>query len=206
MTKAKRKKGSDTSFADDRVLDQMVAAQATDAYKYATRAKLAAQQWAQFVDSNGPAVGLLAAGAIKLCAAAFPGAIGAKLLIEQKKGSDVEVLLPVTGELVAAGDAVAATKPTPAQMRASLSGWWARTLEEISWLQAELGSNTGAFASAIPPDRRHDLSTLLDAVWHRMVRPTDLTVDTPAEFAGLDFTPAVAESAERNRPLRAARK
>ncbi len=101
LTKVKRS----TAKADPSLMpDATLAAAAMQ------RQRESAESAARLVDAEGPAIGLITSGVLKLCASAFPDAIGAKLVIEQDEYKTVELHLPVHPALTAS-PATVATEP-----------------------------------------------------------------------------------------------
>ncbi len=141
------------------------------------RQRDSAEAAARLVDAEGPAIGLITAGVLKLCASAFPNAIGAKLVIEEEGNRDVEIHLPVHPALTA--DHATVATESPRQTRARFRAWWARILEEVHAVETELGNKT-SLAEAFPDRVAHDLSLKLGQVWSEMA--TSFVLESPTEF------------------------
>jgi hypothetical protein len=69
-----------------------------------------------------------------------------------------------------------------AKTRQQLLAWWSRTMNEMHWVEDMLGRDSGAFADALTPEQRNELSAKLDSAWHQMALVYPL--HAPDEFPG----------------------
>ncbi len=122
------------------------------------RQRDSAEAAARLVDAEGPAIGLITAGVMQLCASAFPDAIGAKLVIEQDEYQTVELHLPVHPALTAS-PATVATEPvmTAEQLKdavrayanKNLPGW---ACSGISFRLGEIGAHITETLVVLPTE------------------------------------------------------
>jgi len=161
------------------IVDPTLMPDADLAVKAMQRQREMAEAAASLVQSEDTAVGQLTAGVLRLCASAFPGAIGAKLVIEKNDFEQVDIHLPVCRAVVAAADTFN-VQPTPKQTRARLRAWWARILEEINAVETEVKTPGRPLANALTPRTAHDLGLKLNQVWHTMA--TTMLLEPPEEF------------------------
>ncbi|MBA4191607.1 MAG: hypothetical protein C0467_26815, partial [Planctomycetaceae bacterium] len=152
------------------------------AAKAMQRQREMAEAAAELVQSEDSAIGQITAGVFRLCASAFPKAVGAKLVIETDPKNDrdhVDIHLPVCRSVTAATD-THNPQQSPRQTRARLRAWWARILEEVHAVETELEDSDSPLAKSLAPRVAHDLSLKLGQVWHMMA--TTMLLESPTEF------------------------
>ncbi|MBA4192438.1 MAG: hypothetical protein C0467_31100, partial [Planctomycetaceae bacterium] len=149
------------------------------AAKAMQRQREMAEAAADVVQSEDSAIGQLTAGVLRLCASAFPKAIGAKLVIEKNDSDTVDIYLPVCRPVIAATD-THTPQQTPRQTRTRFRAWWARILEEVHAVETDLNDSDSPLAKSLAPRVAHDLSLKLSRVWHEMA--VSMVLESPTEF------------------------